>query len=98
MKPSTLPPRRVVTIPEAAQLLSVSRSTLDRMPRRGDLRATTVAGMRRVEVAEIDAYLTRQRQADLAAEHEAGDVDRPAWLGKYFTGARGSASNKGVRL
>ena len=51
---------RVMTFGEAEELLKVSRSTIQRLVRDGELQAVYIAGSRRLSAASVEAYLRRQ--------------------------------------
>jgi excisionase family DNA binding protein len=51
---------RVVTYEEAADLLRISRSSLQRLIRAGHVRIVLIGGARRVLLSSVDAYLRRQ--------------------------------------
>lgn len=50
--------RLLVTIPEAARRLSVGRTTIYSMLRRGELASVTIGRMRRVPVDSLEALLS----------------------------------------
>ncbi len=51
---------RAVTYDQAATMLSVSLSTVKRLVESGELRKTSIGGAARIQVVDIDAYLSRQ--------------------------------------
>jgi len=48
--------QRLLTVPEAARLLSVSRSTVYELMKRGDLHAVKVGAARRIATDSLDAF------------------------------------------
>ena len=46
-----------VSVPEAAEALSLSEATVFRLIARGELPAVTVVGKRRIKVEDLKAYL-----------------------------------------
>jgi len=54
---------RLLTIPEAAACLSVSRSSIYRLFDAGELRWVRVCASRRVSTAEIDRFIAEHTQA-----------------------------------
>lgn len=47
----------LLTLPETAHLLAVSRSTVERLVARGDLLGVRVAGSTRIRRGDLDAYI-----------------------------------------
>ena len=52
-------PAEVLTIPQAAERLKVSRNTVYRLISAGDLPAVTVGSVQRVSEADLQAYIQR---------------------------------------
>lgn len=55
---STVPPQ-LVSYADAARILGVGQSTVKRLVRAGDLTAVHILGSARLQVAEIELYITR---------------------------------------
>ena len=56
-------PNRLLTIPEAAACLSVSRSSIYRLFDAGELRWVQVCASRRVSTAEINRFIAEHTEA-----------------------------------
>jgi excisionase family DNA binding protein len=56
-------PRLAYSLKEAARTLGLSRSTLYKLIAQGDLRALHIGSRRLIEVADIEALLSRARSA-----------------------------------
>lgn len=52
-------PKKAVSVPEAAQMLSVSTRTMWRLVHRGEIRSVLVASRRLVPIVAIDEFLER---------------------------------------
>lgn len=59
-----LPPRRLLTLDEAAGALSVSRRTVERLIRSGDLHTVQIGRARRIPVTAVDTYLEHLAAGD----------------------------------
>lgn len=59
-------PLKCYTIPEAAELLGIHRTTVYDLIRCHELRATKVKGKKRLRHAEIQRYLDRNTERDEA--------------------------------
>lgn len=68
----------LLTIPQAAERLSVSRRTVEREIADGRLRAIRVRGLLRVDPADLDAYIREQvhqcRSASVATDGRSESV------------------------
>jgi excisionase family DNA binding protein len=64
---------RLLTLPEAAELLQVSRRTLHRMIRKNDLPAFKVGGQWRLRESQLTHWIQRREDpsADIANDHKA---------------------------
>lgn len=60
MPTTTRPQPLAVNIPDAARMLSVSRSKMDKMIRAGDIPVFYIGADRRVKVAALEAYIEEQ--------------------------------------
>jgi excisionase family DNA binding protein len=54
-------PRRLVPIAAAADYLSVSRATIERLVNRGELPVVKVAGTTRYDVEDLDLYIAANK-------------------------------------
>jgi excisionase family DNA binding protein len=54
-------PRRLLPIAAAADYLSVSRATIERLAHRGELPIVKVAGSTRYDVEDLDCYINLNR-------------------------------------
>ena len=54
--------RRLIAVDAAADFLGVSRATVERLARRGELPIVKVAGATRYDVEDLDAYVARNRR------------------------------------
>jgi excisionase family DNA binding protein len=73
-----LPPLLVRT-EEAARLMSVSKSTVERLMRTGELASVKAAGARRIPVSAIEDWIERQLKEQNDAK-EARSWGRPSLL------------------
>lgn len=70
----SLEPLRLLTLPEAAELLHVSTRTLQRMIRRNELPALKVGGQWRVRESQLTRWIHgREDSSDVPAKEE-GDA------------------------
>ncbi len=53
-------PRLLLTVDEAARMLSLSRPFLYRLMQRGEIASIKLGGSRRIELAELQAFVARQ--------------------------------------
>jgi excisionase family DNA binding protein len=53
-----IPPRLLLTVPEAARVLSISRSKLYELISSGALQSIKIDGARRIPVRALDAYVS----------------------------------------
>ena len=67
----------LLTIPAAAELLSVSTSTVKRLVARGELPSVKIEGARRIHKADLEDYAARLRPGRMADRVEQ-KVVRPA--------------------
>ena len=58
-------PKALLTLNEAATLLSISPKTLQRLVARGDLAVIRVGSSLRFSTSDLDAFVTRHRSAVL---------------------------------
>ena len=65
---------RLLTLPEAAELLHVSTRTLQRMIRRKDLPAFKVGGQWRVRESQLTRWIQGQEDSSDAAEKRKTDI------------------------
>jgi excisionase family DNA binding protein len=65
---------RLLTLPEAAELLHVSTRTLQRMIRRKDLPAFKVGGQWRVRESQLTRWIQGQEGSSDAAEKRKTDI------------------------
>jgi excisionase family DNA binding protein len=74
--------RRFLTLAEVAEVLSISASQTYALVRSGELRSIKVGGrgQYRVEIAELDAYISRMYDAtaQFIADHPFGTDDAEA--------------------
>lgn len=60
------PSRLLLTLEEAAETLGIGRSTLYRLLASRDIRSVKIGWMRRIAVADLEAYVERLRSASRA--------------------------------
>lgn len=75
--PPSLPKQMYYRIPEVAAMFSLSRDTIERMIRRGELKTVTVSGSRRIPQWSLEAYDARLR-AEVEGEEVAPTTYTPA--------------------
>jgi excisionase family DNA binding protein len=63
--------RLLLTVPEAAEALAISRSKLYELFAAGLVRSVRIDGSRRVPVEELESYVTRLLNQEEAAHAEA---------------------------
>jgi len=63
--------RLLLTVPEAAEALAISRSKLYELFAAGLVRSVRIDGSRRVPVEELETYVTRLLDQEEAAHAEA---------------------------
>jgi excisionase family DNA binding protein len=63
---TTTTPRMLLSVPEAAYQLNISRATLYRLLARGDLVSVRIGARVFVPQQELDSYVDRRRQARLS--------------------------------
>jgi excisionase family DNA binding protein len=56
------PAKPLLTVNESAAVLSVSRDTIYRLMKSGEIRYHVVAGDRRIQQEELERYLSRQEK------------------------------------
>jgi excisionase family DNA binding protein len=63
---ATLPtaPAMLLTVPEAAQMLRISRTQLYHLINKGEVRTVKIAASRRVPVTALQEYIERLMQQD----------------------------------
>ncbi|KUP97315.1 helix-turn-helix domain-containing protein [Thermobifida halotolerans] len=54
----TTPPRLLLTVPEAARVLAISRSKLYELLASGAVRSLRIGGSRRIPVSALDDYVS----------------------------------------
>lgn len=69
----------LLTLPDVARMLAVSRATVERLVAAEDLASVKVGSGRRVRRADLDAYVASlpERSARAAAARRAGAAPRP---------------------
>jgi excisionase family DNA binding protein len=65
---------RLLTLPEAAELLQVSTRTLQRMIRRKDLPAFKVGGQWRVRESQLTRWIEGREEPSAAPDKDKADV------------------------
>ena len=63
--------RLLLTVPEAAEALAISRSKLYELFAAGLVRSVRIDGSRRVPIEELETYITRLLDQEEAAHAEA---------------------------
>ena len=64
-------PRLLLTVPEAAEALAISRSKLYELFAAGLVRSVRIDGSRRVPIEELETYITRLLDQEEAADAKA---------------------------
>ena len=67
---------KLLTPSEAQQLLRISKSTLYRLVRSGELPAVRVGGVYRIPMSELEKYLTNTNYAD---NRSGGSLHADSW-------------------
>lgn len=65
--------RLLLNVAEAADTLAMSRASLYRLIRRGEIPVIKIGGMTRLEMAELEQYIRRLRHESGSHQYAVGD-------------------------
>jgi excisionase family DNA binding protein len=78
MATDTHTPRLALTVVEAGERIGVKRTTMYKLIRDGEIESFTIGRLRKVDPAELDAYIKRRSAVARAVEAEQVNDDDQA--------------------